>query len=293
MNYLFKMRQKGFPYFLMLPAVLFVLAIYFYPMLEAIRYSFFRSEYLKMVEFVGFENYFDLLTSSEFLLMLRVTFIHLISSVILILPISLYLAHIINQRIRFRKTFRTILILPWAISQLIAAFLWKWLLNPYYGPITYLVDTFFAASIPNLSTSPIFAMPFFIFVTVWKFFPLPMLFVLASMQTIPISLYEAAKIDGSSSWGNFWYITFPLIKNTVLVSMVLISIFILNAVSLSLNLTGGGPGNLTKTLALGTFLEAFHFWRMGSASSMAVILLIINVTLSIIYMKIFKTEKYY
>lgn len=288
-----RIRKKGYPYFLVLPAILFVLMVTFLPLIEGISYSFYRTEYLDKVEFIGLANYVKFFTSSEVLGMLLTSFIYLLGSVILILPVSFGLAIIINQKIHFRTPIRAILILPWAISEVVVAFLWKWMLNPYYGPISYLIYTFFGIAIPSLMTHRFFAMPFLIFVTAWKFFPLPMLFILAALQAVPFELYEAAKIDGGSFWDTFRYITFPLVKNTLLVSIVLISVFILNSVPLVLTLTGGGPGGVTETLALGTFKEAFKFWHVGSGASMAVILFLFAVILSLIYIKILKTEKYY
>jgi ABC-type sugar transport system permease subunit len=291
-----KLKDRMYPYLLMVPAILLVLSVCFLPLINALRISLYETDYLRLAKFIGFGHYRDIFMNAENLRNILTSFVFVFGNMLVILPVAFLLALILNRRFKFgvvRTVFRSILILPNAVSWMITAFLWMWLLNPYYGPTSFVLKEAFNWVMPDLTSSTVFSMPTLILTTSWRLYPFAMLFILAGLQTIPDELFEAAKIDGVSTMQSFRYIIFPLVKNTVLVVVVLLSLNTFNHVTLILQLTGGGPANLTETLALRTFHEGFNFWHLGFASALASIIFLINVGLSFIYVRILKTESHY
>lgn len=291
-----RFRKKAYPYILILPAIVLVSMVSFFPMTQAIRASMYKMDFLELDEFIGLSHYKDILVSAEGLREIFNSFVLTFGTLVLAMSFAFILAVILNRPFRFkivRTIFRSVLILPYAISWLIAGLLWMWLLSPHHGPVGYLLRSLFNWTMPAPLTTPSLAMPTLIQTTAWRLFPLAMLFILASLQTVPLNLLEAAKIDGATGWQSFRFITFPLIKNTVLVTMVLLTLFTFNMVTLIITLTGGGPGHATTTLAFRTFQESFQFWHLGYASALAVIIFIFNIGFSLLYIRILKTERYY
>ena len=133
-------------------------------------------------------------------------------------------------------------------------------------------------------------MPALIICNAWGSYPLVMVFVLSALQTIPIEIYEAAKIDGAKSWKQFTLITFPLIRSTTLVTLVLTTLHCFNNVTIVLIMTGGGPVEATEVMALRVFEEGFKFNRLGIATAGAVIIFMINILFTIAYMRVLKQE---
>jgi multiple sugar transport system permease protein len=178
--------------------------------------------------------------------------------------------------------------LPWVISQTVVALLWTWMFNPLYGVLNYLLSFlgFQAIDITNRSI----AMPFLIFANVWRSYPLPMILLFAAMQSISEELYDAAKIDGANAFKRFLHITLPSIKGTSLVTIITLTIFDFNMVTLIYIMTGGGPGNQTTTLSLRAFKTAFEQWDMSLASAISVIILLFNLIFSLVYLRITKVN---
>ena len=290
------LKKKLLPYFLMSPTILLLIVVSFFPLLYAIRESMYETKYLQLVNFIFLDHYREIFSTEAGWKAIINSWTHVFGTVLLAMPTGLLIASLLNREFRLpfvRTVFRSILILPYTISWLIASFLWMWMLNSYYGLITYALRTFLNFTLPDFTKSGTFAMPVLIQATSWRLYPLATLFILASLQTIPLELHEAARIDGASSWKILRYITFPLIKNTVLVVMVLITLETFNMVTMTLTLTGGGPGEATTTLAYKAFREGFQFWHLGYASALAVVIFIFNIGLSFVYTRLLKTERYY
>jgi ABC-type sugar transport system permease subunit len=119
-------------------------------------------------------------------------------------------------------------------------------------------------------------MPTLILTNVWRSFPYPMLLLLAALQTVPDEMHEAARVDGANAWQGFWRITLPLIRNTLLITIIMLSLHYFNMITLPFILTGGGPVGVTDVLSLRVYREAFSFYHMGLASAVAVYIFIFN-----------------
>lgn len=163
------------------------------------------------------------------------------------------------------------------------------MLNGSYGPITYLIYTLSGQKIDFFSSS-FGANLMLVLANAWNTIPLVIILTLAALQTVPGELREAAKIDGASALQNYYYITLPIIKPTILTATVMQSMEYFNMVTLILTLTGGGPFSSTQTLSLATYQNAFSYWHMDIASAYGVIIFLLNICFSIIYIRILKDK---
>jgi multiple sugar transport system permease protein len=287
-----RLKKNSLPLAFLSPAVFFVLLITFLPILHAISVSFYETSYLQKTEFVGFHHYWNYLQEPAGRQNILNSLIYVFGSLILAVPFGVLLATLLHRNLRFRTLFRTLIILPWVVAQLISALLWNWLINPSYGPVNYFIQLWFGFPVDFLS-QPLTAMPTLILANVWRSFPYPMLLTLAALQTIPEELLEAAKVDGASAWTRFWRITLPLIQNTLLIAIIMLSLYYFNMVTLPLVLTGGGPLGTTEVISLRVYREAFNFYHIGYGSAIAIYILLFNILFSLLYIKILRTKAVY
>ncbi|MGG5822902.1 carbohydrate ABC transporter permease [Falsiroseomonas sp. HW251] len=277
------------PYLLMAPALLLVAAVSFLPLGQAIWQSLHRSNYLDIGEFVGLLNYQRFLLSESGIQRAWNSVVFVAGSLAVAMPLGFGLAVLLNLPLRARGLIRTVLILPWLVSNTVAAILWAWILSAQFGPVSPVVAAL-GATMPNPMTSQALAMPALILCNAWGSYPLVMVFVLAALQTIPTELQEAAKIDGASGWQRFRHVVFPLVRNTTLVTLVLTTLHTFNGVSIVLIMTGGGPVGATDVMALRVFEEGFKFYRMGLATAGAVIIFALNIVFTIVYMRVLRGD---
>lgn len=277
------------PYLWLAPALIIVVAVSFWPLAHALVQSFHRSNYLDLGTFTGFSNFERFLLSEAGRARAINSFVLVAGTLALAMPVGFGLALLLNLPLRGRNLIRTLLIVPWLVSNTVAALLWAWLLNAQFGPIADLTSRL-GMTMPNLLTSSTWAMPALILCNAWGSYPLVMVFTLSALQTIPKEVHEAARMDGARRWQRFVNVTFPLVRNTTLVTVVLTTLHCFNGVTIVLIMTGGGPLDATDVMALRVFEEGFKFHRMGLASAGAVIIFAINVLFTVAYMRVLKNE---
>lgn len=283
------LRRQGLPYLLLLPSLALVTAVTVYAMIYAFEYSLYSASLLRKGEFVGLRNYWELVRDPSVRGNLYSTLLFLGGAIPLTIGFGLVLSLVLNQPLRFRSLIRTIVLLPWITSYLIAALLWKWLLNADYGPLPALLTSLGLPKIDFLGTH--LAMASLVLTTVWHSMAFAMVIMLAALQQVPDNLRWAAEIDGASRWMHFRRIVFPLIKPSVLVCMIVMSLHYLNIITLPLILTGGGPNRATELIGLRLFNEAFIFYNTGFASAIAILVLVMNVLLTALYMQVLSRRK--
>jgi len=284
-NTLNRVNVKISVYIYILPALILVTSIAIYPILNAIQLSVSKTTFTEIQGFVGLENYIKIFGTSEGRLYIRNSIIYTFSSLVIIMPWSLLLASLLNKPIRFRRFFRTLIVMPWVVSQTIAGLTWLWIVNPNYGPLMDLVARIGLPRIDLLSYS-FTSMAALVCVNIWLQNPYAVVLNLAGLQSIPKELYEAASIDGASAWVSFKNITLPLIKPTLMIAAILTTLLCFNMVTLILTFTSGGPFSATEVLSLRAFKEAFVFWRIGAGSAYAVIIFCFNIFFSLWYIKL-------
>lgn len=231
-------------------------------------------------EFAGLENFRNLVNDSRFWLTLRNTGYYVFVRVPINIAISLVLAVLLNQNIRARNFFRTLLFLPVVLSLVSVAVMWR----PLVLSNGVLNQAFASVGIPPIPwiTSTRYAMPTIIMIGVWREIGYFMVIFLAGLQSIPTHYYEAARIDGASAVQQFRRITIPLVSPTTFFIMVIAMIWSFQIFDLTTVLTGGGPRNATNTLVMYIYQQGFQNFRMGYAASLGVALFLIVLALTII-----------
>ena len=285
-------RSHAVPYLLFFPALLIIVGISFYPIYYAADISLYQTRFLEKTRFVGFAQYTRLLQDFEFLRGLRISLKYALGSLALTLPLGMVFALLLNRPIRFRATFRTILVIPWTLSQSVTGMLWVWVLNPSYGPVKYLLDQAGVGQVMFLS-NPEWALTLIVLVNTWMTYPLPTVLFLAALQTVPRELYEAAKIDGCSTWASYWKVTLPYIQNTVMTTAIMVTLQFFNMVTLIYVMTGGGPLGLTSTLSMRVFLDGFFNFRLAAAAAMGMVIFLLNIVFSLSYVRVLRRSEIY
>jgi len=283
------LRKHWVGYLLLTPAMCFVFFVSFYPIMYAIDWSLYSTRYLQKLSFVGVGNYSEFFRSPRGVHALLTTFIYCFGSLAISMPLSMGVASLLDRPIKGRAIFRTMILIPWVLSQTVVALLWKWLLDPYYGPVNYILQSLGIGKVGFLS-SPSLALPTLILINVWMSYPLGVVLILAALQTVPGELIDAAKIDGASTWLVYRHVKWVYIKHTVLVVLILQTLLYFNMVTLIYVSTGGGPLGATETVSVHLFKSAFENWRIGYASSIGVIMLAFNLLFSLLYVRALREE---
>jgi ABC-type sugar transport system permease subunit len=289
---LFRRKQRHetlLPYYFFMPAFILVAAISFLPLGYAVVQSLFRSDYLELGKFVGLGNYYDYLVGQDGLWSVWNSLVYVLASVAIAVPFGFACGLVLNRPIPFRGLLRTVLILPWLVSNLVCGLMWLWLVNPQFGIAGYVFRQL-SLALPNMVTNPVAAMAAVVVATGWAQYPLVMVFMLAALQTVPQELVEAAQIDGASTWQRFRHITVPMVRNTLMLALILSSLHCFKNVEIILVMTGGGPNGATETMALRVFLEGFRFFRMGIGSAGAVMIFLLNLMFTFAFMRVLRSE---
>jgi multiple sugar transport system permease protein len=276
----------------LLPALLYVLAVTFYPALYAVQVSLHDTQYFSVGRFVGMKHYIRFFTEPEGLNNFAKSLIYMGASVGIAMPLGLLVALQLNKRIWLRTFFRGAIIVPWLISQIATALLWGWLVNPQYGPVPYLLLQLSGVQLGFLA-DPWQAMGTLVLANVWRSFPLPTLLFLAALQAVPQDILDAAVVDGAAGLRRFWYVIFPILRNTALVAFILLTLHYFNMVTLPLVLTGGGPVGATDVMTLRIFREGFSFYRLDFASAVAITVFGMNIIFSLVYVRVLRADPLY
>ncbi len=279
-------------YLLILPSFLIVFLILVYPALRTISMSFSNFSFLKRshsISFVGLRNYVKILKDQEFVSSLVNTIQFASISVFLEVIIGISLALIVNREFKMRGVMRTTILFPWVLPTALNAIIWRWLFNTDFG---FFNNILYSLGLANGKINWLDAIPSAMIsmmaVSVWKTSSFIALITLTGLQTIPRDLYEAAKIDGTSKWKNFRYITFPLILPSVLISLLFRSMDAMRAFELPFALTNGGPAGSTQTLSLFGYRQFFQFLKWDTGSSVSVIQFLFIFLLGLLYIWIFR-----
>ena len=274
---------------MLLPASLLILLVSIYPLLNGIYLSFQQYNLLRPNRrgFIWFSNFEKLFADTEFFSAISFTFLYTISVVVIAYVFGLILALLLNRDIRFRGLFRALILIPWIIPPVVAATNWAWLLNDQIGLVNVLLKELGIIDKSILFVAnPDTARLTVIITSAWKSFPFMMITLLAGLQSIPAELYEAAEIDGASTWKSFINITMPMLNSVTIVCTTLMFIWTFNNMENIYLLTRGGPNQATFVLPILTYFTAFMRSNIGYASAMAAVLLVILLIMSLIYTKL-------
>jgi multiple sugar transport system permease protein len=268
-----KARTSILPYVLLSPAVLATVIIVFYPMVQALITSLYNNILWKprAVRFIGLDNYIAIWNDPVFWSSLGRTAVWIGLTVPLQLALGLVTALLLNQTFRWRALARGLILIPWALPSVVIGLMWSWIYNPQVGLLNDLMLRLglLQSAVPWLA-NPDTSLYAIIVALVWQGFPFFAIMILAGLQTIPHSLYEAADIDGASDFQQFWHITLPALKSVLVTAVMLRIIWVANSVDVIYVMTGGGPGYATHTLPLYALKRTYASMDFGYGSALAV-----------------------
>lgn len=288
---MFKYYGKTAPYLFLLPAGIVLLIFFFIPFFQTIGLSFLDySNNIYHASFAGLQNYVAILHNPIFYKVMLNTIIYLVVAVPVLAIIPLFLAILINPKIKGITLYKILIYLPVIVSIVVAAIAFKWLYAEQ-GILNYLLNVFHIHSIGWL-TDPKYAIYSVIIVTIWKGIGYYMMIYLAALMSVPKELYEACDIDGAGFFTKHLTVTIPHIMPTIALVTTISSISAMKIFAEIYVMTKGGPLNSTKTIVYYIYEKAFENLDLGYASAMAVILLVIVMAFSLVNILCFEKNKY-
>ena len=287
MNY----YKKYTPYLFILPAAAVLIVFFFIPFFQTIGLSFFDySNSIYNPTFNGIDNYTKLFQEPIFYQVMFNTFMYLVIAVPFLVIFPLFVAILINQKIKGITIYKLVIYLPVIISIVVAAIAFKWLYSNQ-GILNYLLSLININSIGWL-TDTNWALFSVAVVTIWKGIGYYMMIYLASLMSVPQDLYEAADIDGANFWQKHFTVTIPHLMPTIALVSTISTISAMKVFAEIYVMTKGGPLNSSKTIVYYIYERAFENLDLGYASALAVVLLIIVMAISLINILCFEKNKY-
>ena len=268
------------------PALIGFLVFFVYPAIRAIGISFTDWNLLRAPRYIGLDNYRRLIGDDRFWESLGVTTIYVVANIPIQVGLGLAIAVLLDRYGR-SVAMRAIAIFPFLISNVSAALIFLWILDPVLGAVNAALEAIRIGAQPFF-TSPDLAIYSIVLVNVWRYVGFFALLFYAGLQAIPRSYYEAARIDGAGEWQIFWSITLPLLRPVmafVLITNVIGSFQIFDTVVVA---TRGGPADSTNVLIYYIYDTAFSFSRMGYASAMSVALFLGLIVFTLMQLRFFR-----
>ena len=276
-------------YLYVLPAIGVMLLVIGYPVYFTVYLSFFNTPpnlALNDKIFVGFDNYLRVLGADSVRETTVNTLIWTVFSTFFSFAIGFGAALALNRSFPGRGLLRGILLIPYVISAVAAAYVWRWLLHSDFGVFGAISMALGLTGHPiNFLDNTATVLPSLILVNVWKEFPFAMIMMLAGLQTVPDQLLRAAQVDGAGAWHRFWHITLPHLKNVSVVTILLLLVANLNGFTIPYVMTGGGPAGASEIWITQIYQIAFGRIRFGLASAYSVILFIVMMTMGYFYVR--------
>ncbi len=242
------------------------------------------------LQFIGFQNYLKLITDSAFFtaIMNSVKYVvggAIIGQFLLGLGLALLLEYTEKKGIKGGNVVYGFVMLAWLTPALVSGFEWGAMYDYYYGTLNNILKLLGLSKINWLGKTPMLAV---IIANIWQGTAFSMMVFDSALKTIPVELYEAAKMDGASHWQSIRYITLPLIKNIAIIDLINITMVTFGVFLMIMAITNGGPGMKTTTLSLYAYRAAFENYRIGYGCSIAMVLLAINLIFGFTYLKVLK-----
>jgi len=274
-------KRKHIPLLMLLPVLVYLFVLTIVPLvyvwvLSFSEYDLSRSEEMA---FVGLRNFYDCFQDVDFYNSLTVTLIYVASAVGIESVFGLGIALLLSKEFWGFTVFRSLIILPMMCTPVVAGIVWRYILSPEAGIANYFLSVL---KIPPLVWlgDPNLAMVSVVFVDIWQWTPFVVMVLIAGILSLPKEPYEAAVIDGASNWQVFYYITLPLLKNVILITILLRVIDAFKIFDQIWVLTKGGPALRTEVLSIFIYRIGLRFFSMGSAAALSIVMLFIVIGLS-------------
>ena len=275
----------------LLPAFTLIGIFVIYPLILAVGYSFTDYYLLKPndISFVGFDNYTEI-KDDKFA---KQAFLNSTKYVIYIVPLqvtlSLFLAILIAKKSKTNTFFRTAFFSPYILSIIVVALLWKNILDPNLGIVNLFLAKLGFAKL-EFFADPSLALPTISFIILWQGISFQMLILMAALQDIPLSIYEAASIEGANAWQKFKYITVPSIKSQLVFVLIVVTTGTFKIIIEPLVLTNGGPQGSTSSILLYMFEQGTRYRQIGYSSAITVVFALILIVIAFVQSKLVKED---
>lgn len=281
---------SGIPY--LIPSLVILVVVVIAPIIMTLYFSFTSYSILDPGKFLGLDNYIAMLGDQAFKTSVWQTVVYTIIVVPLQTVFSLVIAEVIAKRFRnrFGGFARSVLFIPVLSSLVIVGIVWRFLLDSDFGLVNQFLGLF-GIPHPNWLGQPALALITVAVVTVWKNIGYFLVIFYAGIMGINSDLYEAAAIDGASSFKQFLHVTVPSLRPVTFLVVILGTIWSFQVFDLIYTMTGGGPGGATTTIVMSIYQAGFQNYQMGYASAMSVVLLVITMAISIVQRRIMGREK--
>jgi multiple sugar transport system permease protein len=283
-------ERRVFAIVMMAPTVLWTLFVLVYPVAVTIRNSLYNvgAGFDPHPPFVGLGNYAALLDDPIFWHSVHVTALFTLGNLLGSFGLGLLTALLLHERFHGRPLARAILLLPWAMPQVAAVVVWRWLLQVQYGAVNYILWRLHLVATPSIQwlVRPSLGLYAVLAATVWWQYPIATTFLQAGIQSVPVDLYEAAGIDGASGWQRFRHVTWPGLRHVRNILLLMLLFWSLGQVIIIWTMTAGGPARATQTLAILVYQRAFSDFQFGSAAALATIVLTISLTIGLLYYRL-------
>ncbi len=279
-------------YLFIIPIVLYLIFFFLYPVIYEIYISFFDYSLGSPKTFIGLQNYVLMAHDVQFLHSLVTTVIFVVSAVGTELLFGLGIALLLNYESRLMNVIRTVILIPTVFTPLVAGLVWKALYNPDLGVISYYLRVLGIPIGRGLTVERSTALFSVILVDVWEWTPLIVIIILAGLKSLPREPYEAGVIDGASARQLFRYVTLPLLRPTIIVALLIRSMDALKIFDIIWAITGGGPGTSTTVANLRIFQVGVQQLRIGYASALSNVLLVMSVLVGVFFIHILYSKKY-
>lgn len=263
------------------PSLLLLLLINFYPLLYGIWQSLRHAVLPAAGEFVGVQNYVDVLTSPDFWARARFTVIFSVVGVFGSWAIGLAFALALRTKIPGNTVFKVLLLLPWIVPIVVSSTAWNFLVATPQSPLPVVLDSIGIHNALFL-TDPLLAQITVCVFKVWISFPFMMMMMSSALASVDVNVYEAAKMDGANARQTFTGVTLPIIARTTFISWILMTIFSVNDFPTVFLLTQGGPENSTETLVVYSYLKVFQEYDTGHGVAIAFIMTFVLVVISVV-----------
>lgn len=270
----------------MVPAAVLLLAVLAYPIFYTIEISFSRFDLatFSAVEWVGWDNYRNVLDDYRFWDSMKVTLIYLVFALPLQIVLGFGIAFLINAEWRGRNVVRALFIIPMVVAPVVAGGIWRMILDPLWGIVNYLLGLFGLGPLDWFGDATL-AMAALIIIDTWRWTPFVILTATAALLALPKDVFEAADIDGANWWSKLWSITLPLLVPIIAATFVVRWLGAVKMFDIALAATYGGPGGATNVINLFIYEEAFRSLRFAESAAMAVITLVVTMVLTALFLR--------
>lgn len=286
-----KKSDRLFAAMMLGPAIIMLVALNIYPFLTAVHSSLFSIHTItRETAWVGLGNYLSIIKESLFWESLWRSLIWTVPSVIIQLVLGIAISLLLHQELKGRWLARGVVLFPYLVPAIVASLVWRFMFSPLTGVVNYLlVDVLGLLGEPIAwLADPKMAMIAIIIVGIWKYVPFMIILFLARLQTTPLELYDAAKIDGANPWQEFWHITLPWLWPIIIVAMLLRTLWLFNHFDMVYLMAFGGPLYATTTLPVLIRTTAFDLNEIGKAAAISMMMVLILIVTSFSYLRYYE-----